>query len=53
VLDGYRKPVVGGKAPYEVMMEAEEEEERRRKANPVVVDGDFQYRWVVGARRGD
>lgn len=53
VLDGYRKPVVGGKAPFEVMMEAEEEEERRRKANPVVVDGEFQYRWVVGTRRAD
>ncbi|XP_006454834.1 hypothetical protein AGABI2DRAFT_176255 [Agaricus bisporus var. bisporus H97] len=40
---GYRPP--GGKAPYEIEMEREEEERRIRKLNPVVKDGDFQYRF--------
>ncbi|KAF5355838.1 hypothetical protein D9756_004313 [Leucocoprinus leucothites] len=43
VLSGYRPP--GGKAPFEIEMEREEEEARLRKLNPVVKDGDFQYRF--------
>ncbi|KAF9261858.1 hypothetical protein L218DRAFT_1043786 [Marasmius fiardii PR-910] len=39
VLDGYRVPVPGGKAPYELRMEQELEEERRRRENPVIRDG--------------
>ncbi|KAF8640608.1 hypothetical protein AX17_000269 [Amanita inopinata Kibby_2008] len=42
---GYRPPVLGGKAPFEIEMENEEREERLRRANPVVKDGDFQYRF--------
>ncbi|KAF7340207.1 Isoform b [Mycena venus] len=40
-----RVPIIGGKAPYELEMEREEAEERRRKSNPVIRDGDFQYRF--------
>ncbi|KAJ7924387.1 hypothetical protein B0H13DRAFT_2249161 [Mycena leptocephala] len=40
-----RVPVLGGKAPYELEMEREEAEERRRRSNPVIRDGDFQYRF--------
>lgn len=46
VLDGYRIPVPGGKAPYEIQMERDEMLERERRANPVVKDGDFQYRFL-------
>ncbi|KAG7090675.1 hypothetical protein E1B28_009773 [Marasmius oreades] len=45
VFDGQRVPVPGGKAPYEIRMEKELEEERIRKANPVIKDGEFQYRF--------
>jgi hypothetical protein len=45
VLVGYRVPVPGGKAPYEVEMEREEAAERIRRENPVVKDGEFQYRF--------
>jgi len=50
VLVGYRVPVVGGKAPYEIELERQEEEERLRRENPVIRDGEFQYRFP--ARRG-
>ncbi|KAJ7836334.1 FYVE zinc finger-domain-containing protein [Mycena olivaceomarginata] len=40
-----RVPIIGGKAPYELEMEREEAEERRRRSNPVIRDGDFQYRF--------
>ncbi|KAG0703030.1 FYVE zinc finger-domain-containing protein [Suillus ampliporus] len=40
---GVRIP--GYKAPYEIEMEREEQEERRRCQNPVVRDGEFQYRF--------
>ncbi|KAL4065769.1 hypothetical protein V8B97DRAFT_1110249 [Scleroderma yunnanense] len=40
---GVRIP--GCKAPYEVEMEKEEQEERRRRMNPIVRDGEFQYRF--------
>lgn len=45
VLDGYRLPVPGGKAPFEIQMEREQEEERIRKSNPIIRDGAFQYRF--------
>ncbi|KAG6371497.1 FYVE zinc finger-domain-containing protein [Boletus reticuloceps] len=40
---GIRIP--GCKAPYELEMEREDAEERRRRMNPIVRDGDFQYRF--------
>ncbi|KAJ7630359.1 FYVE zinc finger-domain-containing protein [Roridomyces roridus] len=40
-----REPLIGGKAPFELELEAEEEEQRRRKCNPIICDGDFQYRF--------
>ncbi|KAK7064811.1 isoform b, partial [Favolaschia claudopus] len=40
-----RVPVIGGKAPYELEMEREEAEEQKRRSNPVIRDGDFQYRF--------
>jgi len=46
VLDGYRHPIPGGKAPYEIEMEREELLDRQRRENPVVIDGAFQYRFV-------
>ncbi|EAU80269.1 hypothetical protein CC1G_13402 [Coprinopsis cinerea okayama7 len=46
VLDGYRPPVPGAKAPYEIEMEREEQEERRRRENPIVTDGEFRYRFI-------
>ncbi|THU88199.1 hypothetical protein K435DRAFT_803712 [Dendrothele bispora CBS 962.96] len=46
VLDGYRVPVLGGKAPFEVEMERQMEEERRRRENPVIRDGEFQLRFL-------
>ncbi|KAJ2931164.1 hypothetical protein H1R20_g5898, partial [Candolleomyces eurysporus] len=46
VLDGYRPPVVGGKAPYELEMEREEREERRRRQNPIITDGEIRYRYM-------
>ncbi|ETW87812.1 hypothetical protein HETIRDRAFT_448227 [Heterobasidion irregulare TC 32-1] len=36
--------VAGRKAVYELEMEREEEEIRRERLNPVIKDGDFQYR---------
>ncbi|KAF8876495.1 hypothetical protein BD779DRAFT_1560379 [Infundibulicybe gibba] len=45
VLAGYRVPVPGGKAPFELEMERQEQEERARRENPVVRDGEFQYRF--------
>jgi hypothetical protein len=44
VLDGYRQPIPGGKAPYEIEMEREELLDRQRRENPVIKDGEFQYR---------
>lgn len=43
VLSGYRPP--GGKAPFEIELEREEQEAKIRRLNPVVKDGDFQYRF--------
>ncbi|EIW86274.1 hypothetical protein CONPUDRAFT_133756 [Coniophora puteana RWD-64-598 SS2] len=40
---GIRIP--GVKAQYEIEMEREEQEQRTRQLNPVVRDGDFQYRF--------
>lgn len=45
VYAGYRPPIPGGKAPFEIEMENQEREERLRRLNPVVKDGDFQYRF--------
>ncbi|TFK18803.1 hypothetical protein FA15DRAFT_602682 [Coprinopsis marcescibilis] len=45
VLDGYRLPVPGAKAAYEIEMEREEREERERSSNPIVTDGEFRYRF--------
>ncbi|KAJ7585781.1 FYVE zinc finger-domain-containing protein [Mycena floridula] len=56
VLVGYRVPVPGGKAPYELQLEREAEIEKLRRENPVIRDGDFQYRFprdpepVLGSR---
>ncbi|PPQ70889.1 hypothetical protein CVT24_000557, partial [Panaeolus cyanescens] len=44
ILDGYRLPIPGGKAPFELQMEQEELLERQRRENPVFRDGAFQYR---------
>lgn len=38
-LVGYRPPVPGAKAAYELEIEEQEREERARKANPIVRDG--------------
>jgi len=38
------KRVPGRKAPYEVALEEEEEAARKAHANPVIRDGEFQYR---------
>ena len=46
VLDGYRQPIPGGKAPYEIEMEREELLVRQRRENPVIKDGEFQYRFA-------
>ncbi|KAF8807149.1 hypothetical protein BYT27DRAFT_7337900 [Phlegmacium glaucopus] len=46
VLDGYRQPIPGGKAPYEIQMEREEMLDRQRRENPVIKDGEFQYRFA-------
>jgi len=46
VLDGYRQPIPGGKAPYEIQMEHEEMLDRQRRENPVIKDGEFQYRFA-------
>jgi hypothetical protein len=46
VLDGYRQPIPGGKAPYEIEMEREELLDRQRRENPVIKDGEFQYRFA-------
>ncbi|KIJ59805.1 hypothetical protein HYDPIDRAFT_32793 [Hydnomerulius pinastri MD-312] len=43
---GLRMP--GYKAPYELEMEREDQEERRRRLNPIVRDGEFQYRFRQG-----
>ncbi|KAF8261006.1 FYVE zinc finger-domain-containing protein [Lactarius quietus] len=40
----YMKRVPGRKAPYEIALEEEEAAVRRARANPVIRDGDFQYR---------
>lgn len=45
-LIGYRPPVPGGKAQYELEMEQRERDEQARKENPVVKDGEFQYRFT-------
>ncbi|KAG9310315.1 hypothetical protein JVU11DRAFT_9438 [Chiua virens] len=40
---GLRIP--GCKAPYELEMEREDAEERKQRTNPIVKDGEFQYRF--------
>jgi len=40
----YMKCVPGRKAPYEIAVEEEEAAVRRALSNPVIRDGDFQYR---------
>ncbi|KAH8979795.1 hypothetical protein EDB86DRAFT_2983430, partial [Lactarius hatsudake] len=40
----YMKCVPGRKAPYEIALEEEEAAARKARANPVIRDGDFQYR---------
>ncbi|KAH9971194.1 hypothetical protein BGW80DRAFT_1460713 [Lactifluus volemus] len=40
----YMMRVPGRKAPYEIALEEEEEAARRARSNPVIRDGDFQYR---------
>lgn len=45
VLDFYRVPLPGGKAPFEIEMERQEKLEELRRQNPVVKDGEFQYRF--------
>ncbi|KAF9456692.1 FYVE zinc finger-domain-containing protein [Collybia nuda] len=45
-LVGYRPPVPGAKAAYELEIEEQEREEKVRKANPIVRDGAFQYRFT-------
>ncbi|KAI0247864.1 FYVE zinc finger-domain-containing protein [Lactifluus subvellereus] len=40
----YMKRVPGRKAPYEIALEEEEAAARRARSNPVIRDGDFQYR---------
>ncbi|KAG6901577.1 hypothetical protein C0995_010306 [Termitomyces sp. Mi166 len=42
---GYRPPVPGAKAQFEIDMERAERAERRRRENPIIKDGDFQYRF--------
>ncbi|KAG6841547.1 hypothetical protein C0991_009912 [Blastosporella zonata] len=42
---GYRPPVPGAKAQYELDMEQAEQAARVRKNNPIVKDGEFQYRF--------
>ncbi|TFK76621.1 hypothetical protein BDN72DRAFT_907692 [Pluteus cervinus] len=46
IMAGYRVPVPGGKAPFEIEMEQEEREEKARHADVYVRDGDFQYRLI-------
>ncbi|GLB36629.1 putative protein present in Fab1, YOTB, Vac1, and EEA1 [Lyophyllum shimeji] len=43
---GYRPPVPGAKAPYELEMEQRERDEQARRQNPIVKDGEFQYRFT-------
>ncbi|RDB29151.1 1-phosphatidylinositol-3-phosphate 5-kinase FAB1B [Hypsizygus marmoreus] len=45
VFAGYRPPVPGGKALYELEIERHDRAERARKENPIVKDGEFQYRF--------
>ena len=44
VLDFYRVPIPGGKAPFEIEMEREAKLEQLRRENPVVKHGEFQIR---------
>jgi hypothetical protein len=46
VLHGYRRPIPGGKAPFEIHMECEEMLDRQQRENPVIKDGEFQYRFA-------
>ena len=46
VLDFYRVPVPGGKAPFEIEMERLEMLEQLRRQNPIVKDGAFKYRFT-------
>ena len=46
VLHGYRQPIPGGKAPFEIQMERQEMLDRQRRENPVIKDGEFQYRFA-------
>jgi len=42
---GHRPPVPGAKTSYEIDLEQEEREEKLRRDNPIIKDGDFQYRF--------
>ncbi|KAG6850182.1 hypothetical protein H0H93_016862 [Arthromyces matolae] len=42
---GYRLPIPGAKAQYEIDMEEEDRAVRARRENPVIKDGEFQYRF--------
>ncbi|KAG6878338.1 hypothetical protein C0993_008516 [Termitomyces sp. T159_Od127] len=42
---GYRPPIPGAKAQFEIDMERAERDERRRRENPIIRHGDFQYRF--------
>ncbi|KAF5377273.1 hypothetical protein D9615_006440 [Tricholomella constricta] len=44
-LIGYRPPVPGAKAQYELEIEQQARDEQARKESPIVKDGDFQYRF--------
>ncbi|KAG5646912.1 hypothetical protein DXG03_001988 [Asterophora parasitica] len=44
-LIGYRPPVPGAKAQYELEIERLERDERKRLESPIVRDGEFQYRF--------
>lgn len=46
VMAGYRPPIPGAKADFEIQMEREEQEEKRRRENPIIRDGIFQYRFM-------
>ncbi|KAG6890995.1 hypothetical protein C0992_011272 [Termitomyces sp. T32_za158] len=42
---GYRPPIPGAKAQFEIDMERDERAERLRRENPIIRHGEFQYRF--------
>ena len=46
-IDPALRSVPGGKAPYELALEAEEAAERNRWESPIIRDGDFMMRKPV------